>query len=89
MNVNDCLLLMRSEDPVIDRKYDLLKHPNIRYTPDGGGKAYEIPDDLMAGAMPISLELVEEWTSREITPDIYEELEQLEKSIQEKGNSHE
>lgn len=89
MNVNDCLLLMRSEDPVVDRKYDLLRHPNIRYTPDGGGEAYEIPDDLMAEAMPISLELVEEWTSREITPDIYEELEQLEKSIQEKGNSHE
>lgn len=25
---DECLLLMRSEDPVIDRKYNLLKHPN-------------------------------------------------------------
>ena len=31
LNDNDCLLLLRSEDPVIDQKYDLLKHPIYLY----------------------------------------------------------
>ena len=30
---DECLLLMRSEDPVIDRKYNLLKHPNVNIHP--------------------------------------------------------
>ena len=82
---SECLLLLRSEDPVIDKKYDLLKHPNISFTPDGGGMPYVVPPDLMADAMHISLELVEEWTRRDITPEMYDELERLEQSIQEKG----
>lgn len=82
---SECLLLLRSEDPVIDKKYDLLKHPNVSLTPDGGGMPYVVPPDLMADAMHISLELVEEWTRRDITPEMYEELERLEQSIQEKG----
>lgn len=35
------LLFIRGEKPIMDLKYDLMKHPNIQYTPDGGGKAYE------------------------------------------------
>ena len=35
------ILLIRGESPVIDYKYDIMKHPNIKYTPDGGGKMYE------------------------------------------------
>ena len=31
-----CILFIRGERPVIDLKYNLLKHPNIRYTEDGG-----------------------------------------------------
>lgn len=49
----DALLLLSSEDPVIDRKYDLLKHPNIRYTPDGGGKPYVMPHDYMGDAVTL------------------------------------
>ena len=30
MRDDECLLLMRREDPVIDRKYNLLKHPNVK-----------------------------------------------------------
>ena len=82
---SESLLLLRSEDPVIDKKYDLLKHPNISFTPDGGGMPYVVPPDLMADAMHISLELVEEWTRRDITPEMYDELERHEQSIQEKG----
>lgn len=35
------ILLIRGEKPVIDNKYNIMKHPNIKYTPDGGGKMYE------------------------------------------------
>ena len=35
------ILLIRGEKPVIDYKYDILKHPNVKYTADGQGKSYE------------------------------------------------
>ena len=35
------LLFIRSERPVIDEKYDLLRHPNIKSTADGGAMPYE------------------------------------------------
>lgn len=35
------ILLIRGEKPVVDFKYDILKHPNIKYTADGNGKMYE------------------------------------------------
>lgn len=35
------ILLIRGEKPVIDFKYDILKHPNVKYTADGDGKMYE------------------------------------------------
>lgn len=35
-----CLVLLRGERPVIDEKYDLLKHPNIKETEDGGAPPY-------------------------------------------------
>lgn len=34
------LLFLRGERPLIDRKYDLLRHPNIKYTTDGGAASY-------------------------------------------------
>lgn len=35
------LLFIRGERPLIDEKYDLLKHPNVKYTTDGKGKPYQ------------------------------------------------
>ena len=35
------LLFIRGERPVIDEKYDLLRHPNIKSTTDGGAMPYE------------------------------------------------
>lgn len=32
----NALLFIRGERPILDAKYDLMKHPNIRYTEDGG-----------------------------------------------------
>lgn len=36
----DAIVLLRGEKPVIDRKYDLLKHPSIRFTEHGGASPY-------------------------------------------------
>lgn len=34
------ILLIRGEKPVIDFKYDILRHPNVKFTTDGDGKPY-------------------------------------------------
>ncbi len=34
------LLFIRGERPIMDLKYDILKHPNVAYTVDGKGKPY-------------------------------------------------
>lgn len=36
----DAIVFIRGERPVIDRKYDILKHPNIALTSDGGAAPY-------------------------------------------------
>lgn len=35
------LLIIRGENPVIDNKYNIFRHPNIALTPYGGGQDYE------------------------------------------------
>lgn len=35
------LLFIRGERPIFDRKYNILKHPNIKYTKDGSAKPYQ------------------------------------------------
>ena len=35
------LLFIRGERPVMDLKYDILKHPNVALTTDGSGEAYK------------------------------------------------
>ena len=34
------LLFVRGERPVMDLKYDILKHPNVKLTADGGKPPY-------------------------------------------------
>ncbi len=34
------LLFVRGERPIMDEKYDILRHPNVSHTTDGGGEAY-------------------------------------------------
>lgn len=36
----DAIVFIRGERPVIDKKYDILKHPNIALTSDGGTAPY-------------------------------------------------
>lgn len=40
MDTDDSILLIRGERPVLDKKYDLIKHPNIKLTEDGGAAPY-------------------------------------------------
>lgn len=40
---SQCILFIRGERPVIDLKYNLLKHPNSRYTEDGGAPLTTTP----------------------------------------------
>ena len=37
---NNAIVFIRGERPVIDEKYDLMKHPNIAFTEDGGAAPY-------------------------------------------------
>ena len=63
------LLFIRGERPIMDRKYDILHHPNVRLTTDGGAKPFlhgedtrsiaalrydpELPDNAAEVALPI------------------------------------
>ena len=46
------LLFVRGEHAVMDRKYDLLKHPNIKYTEDGGSPPYDYAEAPLAHDVP-------------------------------------
>ena len=37
---SDALLFIRGERPIIDKKYDIMKHPDIALTEDGGALPY-------------------------------------------------
>ncbi len=42
------ILFIRGEHPVMDLKYDILKHPNVEFTTDGKGKPYEHGQDTLS-----------------------------------------
>ena len=52
---NDALLFVRSERPIIDRKYNLLKHPALSLTTDGGQPAYRLETEI-AGNCDLSFD---------------------------------
>lgn len=41
LNNEYALLFIRGELPVMDKKYDIMKHPNIKLTKDGSGISYQ------------------------------------------------
>ena len=61
------LLFIRGERPIRDFKYDILKHPNIRYTTDGGAPAYKHGEDTRSFAtIAISPELIAQAAELEV-----------------------
>lgn len=57
------LLFIRGERPIFDKKYDILKHPNIKLTRDGKAKAYE---------HGIVNHVIEDWQDILLTDEEYE-----------------
>ena len=55
------LLFIRGERPIRDFKYDILKHPNVRYTTDGGAPAFKHGEDTRSFAtVTFSPELIKQ-----------------------------
>ncbi len=49
------LLFIRGEMPIMDEKYDLLNHPNVRFTPEKGGAPYvHGGTELSVGSLSLS-----------------------------------
>ena len=56
---NRCaILFLRGERPVMDSKYDIMAHPNIAMTVDGGAEPYRHGEDLLSIAS-VSLENID------------------------------
>ncbi|WP_426742113.1 hypothetical protein [Gemmiger formicilis] len=81
MDDRDCLVLLRSEPPVIDHKFDLMRHPNVNLTPDGGAAPYRMPDDYTQTAQTISPDIVTALTEPTITDVMYDEIQKIMEEI--------
>ena len=79
----DALLFIRGERPVKDEKIDILKHPNIGLTSDGGAEPYLYGEDRSSiGGVEIDLAEVRKCEAEVISNDEFlifseEELEEL------------
>ena len=61
------LLFIRGERPIRDFKYDILKHPNVRYTTDGGAPAFKHGEDIRSFAtVTFSPELIKQAAEMEV-----------------------
>ncbi len=81
------LLFIRGERPVEDLKYDILRHPNISLTTDGGAEAYRHGEDLLSIAS-VTLEAKGEGDQESFNIEAHDFLifteEELEEMIQKK-----
>ena len=50
MENKNALLFIRGERPIKDQKYDVLRHPNIALTTDGGAAPYTYGEDTRSVA---------------------------------------
>lgn len=77
------LLFIRGERPLEDFKYDILKHPNIALTTDGGAEPYWHGEDLISiAALSIDERLLKKAGMKPVSDEEYlffseEELEEL------------
>lgn len=85
------LLFIRGERPVEDLKFDILKHPNIALTADGGAGPYRHGEDSISiAALSIDESLLKKAGAEPVSEDEYlffceEELEELlQKKMEEK-----
>lgn len=90
------LLFVRGERPVEDLKFDILKHPNIALTTDGGAEPYRHGEDSISiAALSIDESLLKTAGAEPVSEDEYlffceEELEELlQKKMEEKQHEQE
>ena len=90
------LLFIRGERPVEDLKFDILKHPNIALTADGGAGPYRHGEDSISiAALSIDENLLKKAGAEPVSEDEYlffceEELEELlQKKTEEKQHEQE
>ena len=90
------LLFIRGERPVEDLKFDILKHPNIMLTTDGGASPYRHGEDSISiAALSIDENLLKKAGAEPVSEDEYlffceEELEELlQKKTEEKQHEQE
>ena len=90
------LLFIRGERPLEDFKYDILKHPNIALTTDGGAEPYRHGEDLISiAALSIDERLLKKAGMKPVSDEEYlffseEELEELlHKKMEEKKHEQE
>lgn len=90
------LLFIRGERPVEDLKFDILKHPNIALTADGGAEPYRHGEDSISiAALSIDESLLKKAGAEPVGEDEYlffceEELEELlQKKMEEKQREQE
>ena len=90
------LLFIRGERPLEDFKYDILKHPNITLTTDGGAEPYRHGEDLISiAARSIDERLLKKAGMKPLSDEEYlffseEELEELlHKKMEEKKHEQE
>lgn len=75
---SQALLLLSAEDPVLDNKYDIHRHPNVRLTPDGGGKPYSMPCDYMDMAVSVSAAELKTLEPEKVPPELLQQFELIE-----------
>ena len=87
------LLFIRGERPVMDFKYNIMKHPNIRWTADGGAESYRHGEDSVSVAvLDIDQKLLNKAKADPVDEEEYlffceDELEELIKNkLEEKRN---
>ena len=90
------LLFIRGERPLEDFKYDILKHPNIALTTDGGAEPYRHGGDLISiAALSIDERLLKKAGMKPVSDEEYlffseEEFEELlHKKMEEKKHEQE
>ena len=96
LNNRYALLFIRGERPVEDLKFDILKHPNIALTTDGGAEPYRHGEDSISiAALSIDESLLKKAGAEPVSEDEYlffceEELEELlQKKMEEKQHEQE
>ena len=87
------ILFIRGERPILDYKYDILKHPNVLFTTDGKEKAY-VHGDTNNAIATLNFDYVDKNTKYENIKEIstnYElmSIDELERYMKERENVYE